>query len=326
MRIGRWMAIVIVAAVAAGAGAIYWRSVTRDALPEGFARTNGRIEAEQIDIATKIAGRLADITVEEGDMVEAGQMVARLDDVQIRAQLAAAEAEHRRAIQAKAEAEAQLAYRRSELVYARAELSRGETLAARGHFTREGVDQRRMQVATAQAAEAAAMAAVDQAAAAIDAAAAQVAQTRAILDDTVLTAPRAGRIQYRLAVPGEVLAAGGRIATLLDLTDVQMTIFLPARDAGRLATGAEARLILDPIPEYVVPAAVSFVAGEAQFTPKSVETREERDTLMFRVKLRIPADLLAAHADRVKTGVRGTAVVRVDPAAPWPAELAVKLP
>ncbi|MEN2977403.1 HlyD family efflux transporter periplasmic adaptor subunit [Tistrella bauzanensis] len=326
MRIGRWAAIAVMALVAGGAGVVYWQSTTRDSLPDGFARTNGRIEAEQIDVATKIAGRLAEITVAEGDMVEAGAVVARLDDLQIRARLAAAEAEHRRAEQAKAEAEAQVALRQSEVRFARAELTRGETLAARGHYPQEGVDERRMRLATAQAAERAALAGVDQAVAAIDAAAAQVADAQVTLDDTRLTAPRAGRIQYRLAVTGEVLAAGGRIATLLDLTDVQMTVFLPARDAGRLAVGGEARLILDPVPDYVIPATVSFVAGEAQFTPKTVETREERDTLMFRVKLRIPADLLAAHADRVKTGVRGTAVIRIDPAAEWPADLAVKLP
>jgi HlyD family secretion protein len=116
------------------------------------------------------------------------------------------------------------------------------------------------------------------------------------------------------------------VVTLLDLTDVSMTIYLPTAQAGRLAYGAEARLVFDAAPQFVVPASVSFVASEAQFTPKYVETAEERENLMFRVKLQIPPDLLRAHQEFVKTGVPGVATVRLDPNAEWPAELAARLP
>ncbi len=123
-----------------------------------------------------------------------------------------------------------------------------------------------------------------------------------------------------------MLGAGGRVATLLDLGDVYMTVFLPAADAGTLPIGAEARLVLDPIPQFTIPAAVSFVAPEAQFTPKTVETHDERADLMFRVKLQISPLLLKQHEQQVKTGVRGVAYVRVRQAAAWPDGLAVKLP
>ena len=73
--------------------------------------------------------------------------------------------------------------------------------------------------------------------------------------------------------------------TILDLKDVYMTIYLPAEIAGKLMLGDEARTILDAFPEYVLPNTISFVATDAQFTPKSVETPEERQKLMFRVKL-----------------------------------------
>ncbi|PIE08553.1 MAG: hypothetical protein CSA73_01515 [Rhodobacterales bacterium] len=146
------------------------------------------------------------------------------------------------------------------------------------------------------------------------------------IDDAQLTASRAGRVQYVLAKPGEVIGAGGRVVTLTDLSDVYMTVFLPARDAGRLAVGAEARIILDPVPDYVIPATVTFVASTAQFTPKSVETEEERDQLMFRVKLTIAPELLAHYQDRAKAGIAGVGYVQVDGATPWPATLAVKLP
>src|SRR5208337_730566 len=108
---------------------------------------------------------------------------------------------------------------------------------------------------------------------------------------STLIAPKRGRIQYKLAQPGEVLPSGGRVFTLLDLSDVYLTIFLPAAEAGPLAIGDEARVTLDPILGYVFPAHVTFVATEAQFTPKTVETSEEREKLMFRIKLTINPEL-----------------------------------
>jgi HlyD family secretion protein len=133
-------------------------------------------------------------------------------------------------------------------------------------------------------------------------------------------------VLYRLAEPGEVLGAGGKVLTLLDLSDVYMVIFLPATEAGRVALGAQARLVLDAAPEYVVPAEVSFVAPRAQFTPKQVETRTVRETLAFRVKVRIDPALLARYEDLVKTGVPGVAYVQVRPEVPWPEHLAPRLP
>ena len=133
-------------------------------------------------------------------------------------------------------------------------------------------------------------------------------------------------MQYRLARAGEVVAAGQRVLTILDLNDVYMTIYLPANVAGRLMLGDEARTILDPIPQYVLPNTISFVATEAQFTPKSVETAEEREKLMFRVKLQADPQVINKYYRQVKTGVRGLGFVRTDPKIPWPAELAVKLP
>jgi HlyD family secretion protein len=105
-----------------------------------------------------------------------------------------------------------------------------------------------------------------------------------------------------------------------------MTVFLPAAIAGRLEIGSEARIILDPAPQYVVPASISFVATDAQFTPKTVETEEEREKLMFRVKLKVEAQVLKQYSRRVKTGVRGLGFVRTDPATPWPSDLKVNLP
>ena len=105
-----------------------------------------------------------------------------------------------------------------------------------------------------------------------------------------------------------------------------MTFFVPEAVAGRLAIGSEVRLVLDAAPQYVLPATVSYVASTAQFTPKTVETADERQKMMFRVKARLDRALLERHLAQVKTGLPGVAWVRSDPGASWPATLAVKVP
>lgn len=298
----------------------------RSKIPNGIAKANGRIEAQQIDIAAKYSGRLLDVVVEEGDTVEAGQVIARVDAMEYEAQLRGAEAEVLRAQEAMAEAEALIAQRESDMALARNELERGEELFKSGHLTAQQLDQRRNQMKVASAGYRAAQASQRQAASTIVAAEAAVSRLQAVLSDMVLVSPRRGRVQYKLARTGEVVAAGARIATILDLADVYMTIFLPARDAGRLSIGDEARIILDPAPEYIIPAKISFVAADAQFTPKAVETSEERDKLMFRVKIQIDPGLLKQHERQVKTGVRGLGFVRTRANVNWPPEIDVKIP
>jgi len=185
--------------------------------------------------------------------------------------------------------------------------------------------QQEAQRAAADAALAAARIDVDYREASIAAAAARIERIRTDITDSTLTTPIRGRVLYRVAEPGEVLPAGGKVVTVLELSDVYMTIFLPTDEAGRTVIGAEGRIVLDAAPYLVIPAAVSFVAPRAQFTPKEVETRTEREKLMFRVKVRIDPDLLARNVEKVKTGLPGVAYVRLDPHAEWPERLHVKL-
>lgn len=294
--------------------------------PEGFARTNGRIEAERVDIATKFPGRLKSVLVKEGDLVKAGQVLAQLDTAELEAQLKEAEASKVQAEQQLAQAVALVAQRDSELRLATLQLERSLSLVSKGVTSQEIVDQRESAKRTAEAAVNSANAEVAVAKAAIEAAAARINRLAVDIDDASLKAPRNGRVEYRLALPGEVLAAGGRVLTVLDLTDVYMTVFFPTNEAGRLRIGSEARVIFDAAPQYVVPATVTFVASEAQFTPKYVETKIEREKLMFRVKLSLPAEILAAHENVVKTGVPGVGYVKLSEDAVWPKRLSVTLP
>jgi HlyD family secretion protein len=295
-------------------------------MPEGIVKSNGRLEATEVDVAAKYPGRLATVTVNEGDEVTAGQVVATISSPETEAQLRGAQAQLLKAKQALAESLALIAQRKSDLDFARPDYERAKALVAHGNIPQQVVDQRRNRLEAAEAGYVAANAQRDQAESAIKAAEANVEQLQSVLVDLTLVSPRSGRVQYRLARAGEVVAAGQRVLTILDLNDVYMTIYLPAADAGKLTLGDEARTILDPLPQYVLPNTISFVATEAQFTPKSVETAEEREKLMFRVKLQADPQVLSKYHRQVKTGVRGLAFVRTDPKVSWPAELTLKMP
>jgi len=320
-------AIVFIGAAALVAlGVWYWWQEEQKRLPDYIASGNGRIEAEEVHVATKYAGRVQDVLVEESDTVEAGQVLARMDTAELEATLARANADTARTQEAVAEAEAQINLRASELKLAQQNLERALYLVEKGHVSQELADERRTARDTAQAALTAARAHKANEERAVESARAEVNRIETQIDEATLKAPRSGRVQYRLAEPGEVLAAGGKVVTLLDLTDVYMTIFLPTAQVGRVFLGTDARIIVDAAQEYVIPARVSFVAAKAQFTPREVETRTEREKLMFRVKVRIPADLLRAHSEKVKTGLPGEAFVRLDSDGAWPDWLAVRLP
>lgn len=341
-----WLVLGLIVLALAG-GYYAWQNLDRNALPAGIASGNGRIEAVEIDISTKTPGRIKEIMVDEGDFVTAGQVLAQMDTVQLEAHKRQAEAQQQRAIVGveaaknlvtqreaeKAAAEAVLAQRRAQLDAAERRFARSEQLVKTSTVSQQVLDDDR---ATAEGARAAAKAAeaslaasdaainsaksqVIDAQASVEAAKASVESIVADINDSTLVSPRDGRIQYRVVQPGEVLAAGGRVLNLVDLGDVYMTFFLPTDQAGLLSIGSEVRLVLDAAPQYIIPAKVSYVADVAQFTPKTVETAEERQKLTFRIKAQIPKELLKKYIRMVKTGLPGVAYVKVDPKAEWPA-------
>jgi len=342
------------AVLLAGGAAYAWLRLHHSGPGEGFASGNGRIEATEVDVATKLGGRVDAILVNEGDFVAAGQPLARMQVLSLEAQRDEAQARQQQSVSAVASAEAQVAVRESdhqaalaqaaqrasELDAARRRLARSEVLVKEGASSLQEVDDDRARVLSMEAAVTAAKAQVTAAQAAVAAARTQVSGARATvtaavatvqrikvdIDDSTLVAPRAGRVQYRIAQPGEVLGGGGKLLNLVDLSDVYMTFFVPETVAGKLALGGEARIVLDAAPQYVIPARISFVASTAQFTPKTVETASERQKLMFRVKAQIDPALLRQHLTLVKTGLPGVAWVRTDNARDWPASLAVKVP
>lgn len=348
------LTLVAVAAALVLAGGYAWKQWQASHANEGLAGGNGRIEATEIDVATKLGGRVDEVLVTEGAFVKAGEPLARMQIYTLQAQHAEAVAGKDRAVHGVAAARAQVALRESdhaaaqamisqreaELDAARRRLARSETLTKEGASAVQELDDDRARVRSAEAAlkatqaqAAAAKSAIEAAQAnvtgadsSVKAAAATVQRIAAELDDSTLVAPRDGRVQFRLAQPGEVLGAGGKVLNLVDLADVYMSFFLPETVAGRVALGADVRIVLDAAPQWVIPAKVSFVASTAQFTPKTVETASERQKLMFRVKAQIDPQLLQKHLQQVKTGLPGQAWVLAEPGAQWPAHLQVKLP
>ncbi len=306
------------------AGLAVWWMRHDGGLPEGIAVGNGRLEAIQVDVAPKRPGRIAEVLAHEGDWVERGQTVVRMDTAELEARLRQAKAEVRRCKEGVRYAAAIIAQRESELKLARSNLHRTYQLYENDNISRKNLDYDQTAVQTAKATLAAAKTKFADAEVQVEAMTATMERIKIEINDGTLAASVSGRVLYRLAEPGEVIAAGGKILTLIDLNDVYMTLFLPARFAGRVAIGAEARIVLDTAPNVAIPAKVSFVSPKAQFTPKEVETQTEREKLEFRIKVQIDPQLLKTYRDRAKTGLPGVAYVRVDTAADWPEKLARK--
>ena len=313
---------------------------------------NGRIEATEIDISTKIPGRIKQILVREGDFVKAGQTVAYMDTEVLEAQLKEAKANLLKAKinvsvaksmllqrqSEKAAAEAVVYQREAELDVAEKKLVRSIKLVKENAISQQEKDDdyarynsvfsaTNASIAQVNAADAAIVTAnelVTGAESSVEAAQATVERIEADIKDCALVSPREGRIQYKVAQVGEVLPAGGRVLNMVDLSDVYMTFFLSTGFVGKVPIGADVKIILDTIPNYAIPAKVSFISDVAQFTPKTVETAVEREKLMFRVRAQVPETLLKKYITQVKTGLPGMAYLRLDPSKPWPAFLEMK--
>lgn len=311
----------LIAAVVIAAGGVlawqYWQG-EQAKLPEGIVSGNGRIEADQTDIATKYAGRVETVQVKEGDLVDVGQVVATMDVRDIRAHRERAEAQLAEAHEAVQEARAGLAKSQSDLEFREAEYARALSLVETGAMSQRATDQRKMARDAARSGVSAALARLRTLEKGVEAYEAGLKEIDTQLEDSTLVSTIQGRVLYRLAEPGEVIGAGGKIVTLVNLQEIYFEMFLAADQVRLISLGSDARIVIDGL-DFAIPATVSFVSPEAQFTPKQVETLEERQKLMFRVKLRIPNELVQAHIEQVKTGVRGTGYVRLGSnPPPWP--------
>ena len=318
--------LIALVVIVVGAGVAWWL-LSKPKLPPGFASGNGRLEATQVDIAAKYGGRLKSVDANEGDTIEAGQVVATIDTEPLEAQLRAAQAKIKEAQDNMRTAQAQVRVKKSEVDYAEKQYKRSKQLVTTGAVSGQEADVDLARAEAARAALVGVQAQVVASQSAIDAQTAESERFKALIADNTLRSPIRARVQARLAEPGEVVAPGGKVLSTLDLSDVFMYVFLPTNVAGKLALGADARIVLDALPGFPVKAQVSYISPNAQFTPKTVETAEERHNLTFRVKLQIPdKEKLRAYERMVKVGTPGMGFVQLDPNAEWPKNLHLRPP
>jgi HlyD family secretion protein len=315
-----WGVAVVAVALVAFLGFRYWKG-RQSVLPEGIVSGNGRVEATLVDVAAKEPLRVKEILVAEGALVAPGQVLVRLDTTTLEAQLAEAKASIDAAQEKLAVARASIVKQQSEIDLAATEMARALRLVSTGAGSQRDLDVRVTKLETTKATLAEASASLKTAMQEVEVARANAAVVQTRIDDATLTSPVTGRVLYRLAEPGEVLGPGGKALTLVNLSDIYMEIFLPSEQAAVARIGAEGRVTVDYDPVHAIAGVVSFVSPEAQFTPKYVETRTEREKLMFRVKIQLPSDIASGYLERIKTGVRGVGYVRLKDSTVWPARL-----
>lgn len=315
--------LIVAGLATATIGGIYlFNYMNRPELPKSIAFGNGRIEATEVDIATKIPGRLIDVSVNEGDVVKTGQIVAKLDTDELNAKVKQAQAQIQQARENRNYALAIVRQRQSELNLARKNLARSQNLYVNNNISLVQLQQHESALDTLSAALAAAKTQIIAADNAISAALAQKEAIETNIDDSTLKSPVNGRVLYKMLEVGEVIGSGGKVLTVLEIDDIYMTIFLPTADAGRVKIGSEARIKLDAL-DAAIPARVSFISPEAQFTPKEIETESEREKLMFRIKVKIDPTFLKNQSFRFSSGTPGIAHIRLDEKTPWPDELKI---
>lgn len=317
-----------------------WR-FRRDRIPEGLTIVSGRIEGDPVVVAAKVSGRLISLAVKEGDAVEVGQPIAELSAEQIIAkvdQAAAARDSTRSTLDA---AQAAAASARNQLGRAEAaraaaaarrekaakDARRAEQLFAEHVIPQAKLDEihaaREVTNADLRAAEEqveAARRAIAAADAQVASAAQQVQGTRAALDesratfgDTQVQSPTRGVVTTKVTEQGEVLAAGAPIVVIVDLDTLHMKAYVPEPEIGRIKIGDSARVYVDAFPERPFPARVGEIASQSEFTPKEVQTRQERVKQVIAVKL-----FLDANPDHILVpGMPADAVIRWKAEAPW---------
>src|SRR3954447_2836623 len=307
----RLIPIAVLLLAAAGAGAWYLRGRSRaEAAP--FA-ASGTVEATEAQLGFQASGQVAEITVHEGDRVRAGQVLARLDaaEAQARRSQAAAQVAAARA----AVAELERGSRSEEIGQARAaaavkaklsdaesDFQRAKVLYEGGAISKEALDNAKTarDVAhdqTTQAEEQLRLVRngpsrerIDQARAQLAQAAASLRATGVVLDNLTLTAPFDGLVTVRHREPGEIVAAGSPVLTLINPGDRWVRIYIKEDRVGAVHLGSRAAISSDTYPGKTYQGEIAYIASEAEFTPKNVQTTEERVKLVYAVKVRILQD------------------------------------
>ena len=303
--------LMLIVAVAVIAAAVYFYRRSKRTEPANQITLSGNIEAHESLVGFKVQGRIAELPVEEGQQVERGALLARLDDADYTQKLridqatvgvresnlalvlaGTREQEIKAAQQNMVDAEAearqrQLDYNRAEQLFRRDAVSaqdrdQAETALKRAQANFEAAKQRYNQSVEGSRKEDIAVARAN-----VQQARANLGLSKVNLDYTSLRAPSAGVITVRQAELGEVVVPGTPIVTLADLDHIWLRAYIAETDLERIRWGQDATITTDTYPGKQYHGRISFIASTAEFTPKSVQTYKERVTLVYRIKIDI---------------------------------------
>ena len=341
----RRLPILILLAAAIAAGMYLYPRLTRKTEPQNQITLSGNIEAHESLVSFKVQGRIVDLPVEEGQRVEPGALLARLDDADYMQKVRIGEAtvnvresnlalmlagtreqevsaSEQTMINAQADLEEKkLDYDRAQRLFSKDELSTQDRDLANTALKRAEATFRAAQQRYNEAVEGSRKEDIAIARANLGAANADLGLSRVNLDYTTLRAPSAGVITVREAELGEVVIPGTPVVTLADLDHIWLRAYIAETDLGRIRWGQEATITTDTYPGKQYRGRISFISSSAEFTPKSVQTYKERITLVYRIKIDVdnpnyelkpgmPADarinVAAAKPNRPQPGIAPT--------------------
>jgi len=259
---------------------------TRADPPDGLYG-NGRIQGDEVRLASRIPGRLARVDVHEGDRVARDQVLAQLTTREVRARLDQARAGVAAARAAVTEAHVQVQVLAHHVETARADLARMQALLDAGAATAQQVDRADDTVTGLQGQLAVARARVTQTEAVLAERSAAVVSAETPLDDARVRSPLDGVVLLRLAEPGEVVQAGQPLLVLVDPTDLFLKVYIAEAQIGQVRIGDQARVTVDAFADRTFRGMVTEVAGRAEFTPRDVHMPDERTSLVFAVKIQL---------------------------------------
>ena len=359
-KLTRYGIIIIMVLIIAGLGWFFWRQQTSK-IPDGFLLANGRIEGREVNISSKVQGRIMNLYADEGDTVKKGQILAALESDQIKAQVSAAQENLKIAQHQQEQAYLDLDYTRNNsettiwgaqagLDNAKAQLAKAlsvNEIAQRNYqrywqLHQDGAistlefDNRKLDYDSSSANVEAAVQ-VQEAAKAnlgtaltstiavgvkqkqfetsqtnVYAVQAKVQELSANQQELQVTAPIDGTVITRPVEAGQVVNAVSPLFVLVDLKNIYMKIYVPEPQIGKIKLGSEARVYVDAYPDRYFSGKVTKISDQAQFTPKNVETKEERVKLVFAIEVSIENE-----NGSLKPGMPGDVVLRWKEDMPW---------
>jgi len=287
-------------------------------LPQGLLYGNGHIEGTEVRIASEVMGRILESRLVEGRNISAGDLLVRIDDTDLRIQLKQIQSEEAALDHQRLRLESELGPARHHLSTAQADLARYRDLKERGVETSQHLDEAENTFEQAGSEVKSLEGQVSVTDSLLDAAGQRINLVQSQLGKTEIKAPITGTILVKAIETGEFVTPGKVVAVLVNLLSLELKVFIPEADLGKIKLGTEARVKTSAFPDRFYDARVARVDQQAQFTPRDIHLPEERVRMVFGVTLE-----LANPTGELKPGMPADAWIRWKEDVPWPGKLVV---